>query len=963
MTTEPLSKDITSEILYETNSSLSVTSNHIEPSSVPDTEGKPPPSTLSSHIEGSSPLLPSGSADVQGKSPPSVTSSHIEEDPPSSVSSNVVEQISPAFGSIDNEGKSPSSFLGSHVEGKSPLSETDVEGNPPPVVTSGHNEVNSPLLALGSPDIERSSPRLTTSSQVEEDFPPSVSDRVDIEGDPPSSVISSHVKENSPSPDLGSPGIEGDRPLSATSSAEESPQSLVSGGVDIEGSPPSMVINSQLEENSPLSVSGSDVIEGNSPSSATSRHIKRNSPSSVCGNADGRKSLSSVSSGHSGPARHSGPRTNPDSNPDSQRVPVRNHRRGGSIVLYRLAGENEAGSKRASVLSTLYEFPPLFTGDDKYPMLRPSGRSCDSHSISSGQRSPYALRLYNASPEPNAVFVSNPPRGFIAYEYDPVADPHEEDDILHDPRFSKEETEKVFGMHESNWRGLSNMIPLSLLVCGLIGLFLVYPVTDGLSNHTFGNALKGSFSTIPPIPNARNLIDKDTPEVAKTRIGFDGQRYELVYSDEFNEPGRTFYPGDDPYLEAMDFWYGVTQDMEWYDPGQVITRDGALVITLDSNTTLEAGLTPGSTAPFKIEDNHGLAYRSGMLQSWNKFCFTNGYIEVSVILPGSSEESGFWPGAWTMGNLGRPGYPASTDAMWPYSYDECDLGTFPNQTEKGNTGPPAAIFLDKGWSQYDMRLSMLRGQRLSACTCPSSDHPGPFGKLDSGSDVERYRGRGAPEIDVIEIQHNDIGPGNVASQSAQFAPFTHGWEFDKTGYTIYDTSKTHYNGYTGSPFQQAVSGLTLVPDDGFQNAPNKRFVTYGFEYWADADDRDNGYITWQMDGKQSVKLMPKAVGPDKGPDGSQVGQRIIPEEPMALILNLGISHNWAGQFANLTFPAEMMFDYIRVYQREGHTNIGCDPKDYPTMDYINRHIDQYTIWDTKSVWEYEVPKNRLYDGC
>ena len=71
---------------------------------------------------------------------------------------------------------------------------------------------------------------------------------------------------------------------------------------------------------------------------------------------------------------------------------------------------------------------------------------------------------------------------------------------------------------------------------------------------------------------ARALVDNDTPESAKTRTGFDGQKYTLVYSDEFEEAGRTFYPGDDPYLEAMDFWYGVTGDLEWYDPQQVSSK-------------------------------------------------------------------------------------------------------------------------------------------------------------------------------------------------------------------------------------------------------------------------------------------------------------------------------------------------------------------------------------------------------
>ncbi len=46
-----------------------------------------------------------------------------------------------------------------------------------------------------------------------------------------------------------------------------------------------------------------------------------------------------------------------------------------------------------------------------------------------------------------------------------------------------------------------------------------------------------------------------------------------------------------------------------------------------------------------------LSFRSGMLQSWNKICFTTGYIEVSVSMPGSPTAPGLWPGVWTMGNL------------------------------------------------------------------------------------------------------------------------------------------------------------------------------------------------------------------------------------------------------------------------------------------------------------------------
>lgn len=119
----------------------------------------------------------------------------------------------------------------------------------------------------------------------------------------------------------------------------------------------------------------------------------------------------------------------------------------------------------------------------------------------------------------------------------------------------------------------------------------------------------GPISSPPHSPNLPQLIDPETPEEAKTRTGYDGEEYELVFSDEFNTDGRTFYPGDDPFWEGVDLWYGATEDLEWYTPDMITTANGSLVITLEHYP------------------NHQLNYRSGMLQSWNKFCFTGGYIE------------------------------------------------------------------------------------------------------------------------------------------------------------------------------------------------------------------------------------------------------------------------------------------------------------------------------------------------
>ena len=58
-----------------------------------------------------------------------------------------------------------------------------------------------------------------------------------------------------------------------------------------------------------------------------------------------------------------------------------------------------------------------------------------------------------------------------------------------------------------------------------------------------------------------------------------------------------------------------------------------------------------------------------------------------------------------------------------------------------------------------------------------------------------------------------------------------------------------------------------------------------------------------------------------------------------IIINLGMSKNFGAiDFEHLTFPTHMRVDYIRVYQDIHHINIGCDPKGYPTLDYINKFV-------------------------
>jgi len=37
----------------------------------------------------------------------------------------------------------------------------------------------------------------------------------------------------------------------------------------------------------------------------------------------------------------------------------------------------------------------------------------------------------------------------------------------------------------------------------------------------------------------------------------------------------------------------------------------------------------------------------------------------------------------------------------------------------------------------------------------------------------------------------------------------------------------------------------------------------------------------------------------------------------------------------LQFPATMSIDYIRIYQPKDAVNIGCDPPNFPTAQYID----------------------------
>lgn len=264
--------------------------------------------------------------------------------------------------------------------------------------------------------------------------------------------------------------------------------------------------------------------------------------------------------------------------------------------------------------------------------------------------------------------------------------------------------------------------------------------------------------------------------------------------------------------------------------------------------------------------------------------------------------------------------------MWPYTYNDCDAGITPNQSQTDG-------------------LSYLPGQRLSSCGCKGSDHPTPG------------TGRGAPEIDIIEVSGDWAGMGvAVATQSFQVAPFDIYW------YPNYDYMETpdyrfsFVNTYTGGPFQQAVSTTTMLNNSWYDG---EQYQKYAFEYAPGAGE--DAYIQWYVGDDEMMKFDARAIGPN-----GNVGQRLISEEPMSMVINLGISENWVNiDYASLKFPTVMRIDYVRLYQKEGEELVTCDPPGYETTQYIKDHPAAYnnpnfTHWEDAG---YDWPKNTLMNDC
>ncbi|KAJ8295777.1 Beta-glucan synthesis-associated protein KRE6 [Rhodotorula toruloides] len=86
---------------------------------------------------------------------------------------------------------------------------------------------------------------------------------------------------------------------------------------------------------------------------------------------------------------------------------------------------------------------------------------------------------------------------------------------------------------------------------------------------------------------------------------------------------------------------------------------------------------------------------------------------------------------------------------------------------------------------------------------------------------------------------------------------------------------------------------------------------------------------------------------------------------LTILLHLAVQQ---PEWGKIKFPGHLRIDYVRVYQKKGQKNVGCDPPDMPTSKYINSHMDLYTnpnlttYRDAMKQSNFTLPRNRLAAG-
>lgn len=430
--------------------------------------------------------------------------------------------------------------------------------------------------------------------------------------------------------------------------------------------------------------------------------------------------------------------------------------------------------------------------------------------------------------------------------------------------------------------------------------------------------------------------------------------YDLVFSDEFNTPHRTFEDGNDPRWTALEKNDYTNDAQHYYSHKNAYTDNkGNLVIKSEAADTTIVGFNDVKREKERTTKH----FKSAMLQSWNKFCFTGGVMEAEIALPGKHDIGGLWPAFWMLGNLARHTYVGSSEHVWPWSASSC--------TEKSQ-----------------------KAQLVNAC-----DRVQHYG-LHTGV------GRGAPEIDVFEVQAGktkagkgafaempvgqpflsssyQVAPGKVPRPGEGWWPAPGQWYNNLTGgmntsmNIIFYGTYNHFRDDT-DPANQDYWGDAISYNRQLDESHFGQFHKYRVE-WELPDKVGSaannftetfGYIRWYLN--EEFILEVKGEGLKAAGTGAEISS-----EPMYMLLNTAISSQWGfpekcpsncpcktynchGSFTEtcgfsggfcemMNRPAEYKINYVRVYQDKADPKqkVGCSTKERPTKTFIEAHEEKY----------------------
>ncbi|OWZ18900.1 Beta-glucan synthesis-associated protein [Phytophthora megakarya] len=498
-------------------------------------------------------------------------------------------------------------------------------------------------------------------------------------------------------------------------------------------------------------------------------------------------------------------------------------------------------------------------------------------------------------------------------------------------------------------------------------------------------------------------IDVDTPEDAYNLTSSRGETWKLVMSDEFNVPGRNFSPGVDHMWTALEMPDGVNAALEYYSVNMTSTvkeSDGRGVFQIktmeEENITYTVWNNYAKPAGF---ETHYMYYRAGMVQSWNKFCFQGGRMEVVAMLPGTTSSSN--P---DMGNVnGRvkttgfyPTWPATTNATPSYNRvkgsvrvmailamdlilikeeEHRKLIYWKEETIGANfPGIPTKTYAARN---HDSWYQGLRYAPNSLCSVDGSLKQDPdtvianvkkgiTSNTCSGVNTCPASGDGYSDLDLIDgkgTRHwgvNDVGG---------CMPLINGY----TGAFLCDPDSS--NSKCSSPLgAEEPKSKVMAPFEYQMDAISANWpvqlaaYTSYLKYQVEWVMGPTGYLRWMLEDIVIFEIPSESVENVPQDDNNSNPKKLMLEEPMYVIFNVALSTSWGtsppnagspcrGDGSNAQnnaicdgFPMYLKIDYIRIYQdlsANSSMSIGCDPSTHPTKQWIEDHIDEYETEDNK----------------